>query len=110
MDGPHSEPGERTQRDRVLARLDGMVAEGRVTAAEAARLREARDQEEFELAMGAVRARHAGSRLDGAVASGRMTPEEAGAWRERLREGEHPRELRGLLRGVEAPPEGDDAS
>ena len=99
MDGDRS---DRTQREKILARLDHMVAAGRVTPDEAARLRDADDAEEFELAMGAIRARHAGARLNAAVDSGHMTRGDADEWKGRLRAGDHPRELRGLLRDVGA--------
>ena len=100
-----TDPSDRTPREKILARLDHMVAAGRIAPDEAARLRGARDDEEFELAMGAVRARHAGTRLDAAVAAGHMTRGHADEWLGRLRNGDHPRELRGLLRDVGAEPD-----
>ena len=96
------DPSDRTPRERILARLDHMVAAGRITPDEAARLRGAGDAEDFEQAMGGIRARHAGARLDAAVDGGHMTRGDADEWIERLRGGDHPRELRGLLRGVGA--------
>ncbi len=77
-----------------------MVEHGRVTEAEAARLRAATDDEGFEAGMRAIRARHAGAKLDAAVEAGQMTRGEADANLERLRNGEHPGALREQLRGI----------
>lgn len=81
-------------QERILARLDKMVAAGRVTATEAAALRAAVGPDDFEAAVGVIRMRHAGARLDAAVDHGQMTRQEADAYRERLAKGEHPRSLR----------------
>ena len=83
--------------DRILGQLDKMVASGRITEAEAARLRATAGTPEFDAAMGAVRARHAGAQMEGAIRSGEMTQEEADADLERLRRGEHPKGLRARL-------------
>ncbi len=81
-------------RARILERLDKMVASGRVTEAEAARLRTAADPDQFDDAVRSIRIRHAGARLEAAVESGQMTREEADGYLERLGKGEHPRSLR----------------
>lgn len=83
--------------DRVLAQLDKMVAAGRITESEAARLRATAGTPEFDAAMGAVRARHAGAQMEEAIRSGEMTQVEADANLERLRRGEHPKGLRARL-------------
>ena len=84
-------------RERILQRISAMVASGRVTEDEAANLRSAQSEEEFERAMGAIRARHAGEHLVSAVAEGDMSQAEADAHLERLRAGEHPNGLRARL-------------
>ncbi len=83
--------------DRVLGQLENMVAAGRITESEAAHLRATAGTPEFDAAMGAVRARHAGALLEGAVRSGEMAQEEADANLARLRRGEHPKGLRARL-------------
>ncbi|MFN2568645.1 MAG: hypothetical protein ABR564_03465 [Candidatus Dormibacteria bacterium] len=87
------ETGPKSQ-ERILARLDKMVASGRVTEAEAAGLRTAVQPEEFEAAVGSIRLRHAAARLDAAVEDGQMTRQEADGYRDGLAKGEHPRALR----------------
>ncbi len=47
------------QPERIIEQLDKMVASGRITPEEAARLRATAGTSEFDSAMGAVRARHA---------------------------------------------------
>ncbi|MDQ2959753.1 MAG: hypothetical protein M3R48_01685 [Candidatus Dormibacteraeota bacterium] len=81
-------------RERILERLDKMMAAGRVTETEAARLRAAAEPEQFDEAVRIIRVRHAGARLDAAVEGGQMTREEAEDSLERLKKGEHPRSLR----------------
>ncbi len=81
-------------RERVLADLDKMVAAGRVTETEAARLRAAAGPDQFDEAVRSIRVRHAGARLDAAVEGGQMTRAEADDNLERLKKGEHPRSLR----------------
>jgi hypothetical protein len=83
--------------DRILEQLDKMVAAGRITEPEAARLRATAGTPEFDVAMGAVRARHAGDQMDDAIRSGELTQEEADAHLDRLRQGEHPKGLRARL-------------
>lgn len=89
----------RTRRGRRAGsasseRLDKMVASGRVTEAEAARLRAAVDTDQFDHAVRSIRVRHAAARLDAAVEGGQMTQGEAAGYLDRLNKGEHPRSLR----------------
>ena len=84
-------------RSRLLERLDRMVASGQVTDTEAAQLRAAETEDEFDAAVTAIRTRHAGARLRAAVDDGHMSEEEAEANLARIRAGEHPRGLRALL-------------
>lgn len=84
-------------QDRILQQLDKMVASGRVTEEEAAALRAAAGTAEFEQAIGAVQARHAGEHMDSAIAAGEMTQAEADASLDQLRRGEHPKGLRARL-------------
>ncbi len=79
------------RQDRVLEQLEKMLASGRITDEEAAALRSATGPEEFDRAVGAIRARHAGAQMDSAIAAGEMTQEEADASLERLRTGEPPK-------------------
>ncbi len=85
--------------ERMMERLDAMVASGRITPDEAARLRATEGTSEFEEAVAAVRARHAQSHTDRAVGDGRMSAEEADGYLDRVRSGEHSRELRSSIRG-----------
>jgi hypothetical protein len=85
-------PGKDQQR--ILQQLDRMVSAGRVSPHEAERLRAAADADEFEAAMGDVRARHAGADLDTAVADGHLTQAEADDLLHWLRRGEHAPGLR----------------
>jgi len=84
-------------RDRVLKHLDKMIASGRVTGGEAERLRSARDQEMFTAAVRDIRARHAEAVVSGLVEDGRLSSNEADAILERIREGDHPAQLRADL-------------
>ncbi|MEO8899637.1 MAG: hypothetical protein ABI352_02195 [Candidatus Dormibacter sp.] len=92
-DGFENQTGPKS-RGRILERLDKMMASGRVTETEAARLRAAADEVQFDEAVRSIRVRHAGARLDAVVEGGQMTQEEAAGYLERLRKGEHPRSLR----------------
>jgi len=85
-------------RQRLVERLGHLVETGRVTEAEAARLRAASGPAEFERVVAGLRERHAGEKLSAAVTGGHMTQEEADASMERLKRGEHPRGLRAHLR------------
>jgi hypothetical protein len=84
-------------QDRIVRQLDKMVASGRVTEIEAARLRETTGTSEFDATLAGIRARHAGAHLDVAVAAGEMSQVEAEASLERIRTGEHPKGLRARL-------------
>jgi hypothetical protein len=84
---------------RMMQRLDAMVANGRITAEEAARLRAAEGTPEFEEAVARVRARHAQAHTDPAVAEGTMSQEEADRLLGRVLAGEHSTELRKQVRG-----------
>jgi hypothetical protein len=86
------------RQDRIIERLDTMVAAGRITPEEAAALRAAEGTPDFDAATGAIRARHAGKHMEGAITSGEMSKAEASGYLERLRRGEHPEGLRARLR------------
>ena len=88
------------QHERIIERLAGMVATGRITAGEASRLRAAVGTAEFEAVLATIRARHAQAHTDAAVAAGTMTAEDAEASLDRVRHGEHPSELRRHIRGA----------
>jgi hypothetical protein len=83
------------KRNGLMRQLDRLVASGRITSAEADRLREATNRDEFDAAARDISVRHAQAQLDAAVEAGEMTEEEAGMQLERLRNGEHRRTLRG---------------
>ena len=85
-------------RERLVERLDHMVASGRLTEPEAERLRTASEPTDFDDAVRNVRVRHARVKLDAAVADGEITRKEADELLEQLRNGEHPRSLRARLR------------
>jgi len=86
-----------TQRDRLVERLDHLVASGRVTAQEAGRLRAAGGRDEFTEVVRSISLRHAEGRVDAAVASGTLSDEEADRLLARLRNGEHLRSIRAEL-------------
>ena len=86
------------QTDRIMEQLDKMVASGRITADEAAQLRATEGTSEFDAAVAAIRARHAQAHTDRAVGDGRMSEEEAEGYLERVRGGEHSRELRTAIK------------
>jgi hypothetical protein len=77
------------EQQRVLKHLDRMVSTGRVTAAEAERLRGAGDVAAFDAALAEIRARHAGPDLDAAVTDSQLTQPEADELLDRLRRGDH---------------------
>jgi len=89
--------GPRT-RERLVGRLDHMVESGRLTEAEAEKLRGATAPNEFEDGVLNIRVRHARAKLNAAVEGGHMSEEEAAAYLDRLKRGEHPRGLRAHLR------------
>lgn len=82
---------------RIAGQADKLVAAGRLTAAEADRLRAAPDVSRAEQVVREIRARHASERLDVAVAEGAMSRQEADDVLERVRGGEHSRALRSHL-------------
>jgi hypothetical protein len=86
--------------ERIVARLDALVASGRVTDEEAALLRAAEGTAQFDGVLAAIRARHAQVHTDDAVAADRMSPDEADALLGRVRAGEHSRELRAHIKGA----------
>lgn len=83
----------------LVQRLDQMVARGRVTEAEADRLRSADDDAPFEEVVGDIRARHVASRLAQRVAEGSLSQAEADGLLERVRRGERSRALVKALHG-----------
>ncbi len=97
MDDDLEDTTDVTRRPRLMDRLDSMVDSGRVTGDEAARLRAAGGNDEFDGVVRDIRLRHARARLDTAVEGGSMTREEADGFIARLRAGEHPRSLRAHL-------------
>jgi len=86
------------KEERIIEQVDQMVASGRITEEEAAQLRATEGTADFDAAVGAIRARHAGAHTETAIAQGEMTQEEADGYLERLRSGEHPKGLRARLR------------
>jgi hypothetical protein len=86
-------------RERLLERVGKMLQAGRITAAEAERLRCAAGSSQFSEIVCEIRVRHAGARLDEAVEDGRLTREEANVLLGRLEDGEQPRFLHDLRRG-----------
>ena len=98
MDEYLDDPPSPGRRKRIIERLDQMVASGRVTPTEAAKLRSAALPSEFNATILEIRVRHAGTRLTAAVQEGQMTREEADAYLEQMKDGEHPRSLRAHLR------------
>ena len=96
MDEEQTTP-EPARLERLVEQADKMVASGRLTAEEAARLNAAPDPDRAEAVLRDIRARHAGERLDVAVAEGAMTRAEADEVLERVRGGEHSRRLRSHL-------------
>ena len=96
--GQPDQPMTPRQRENIARGLDKMVKKGQMTQDEADRLQDASDPEEFEVAVRALRARHADKRLAGAVKDGTMTKQEANDVLERIKTGEHSRSLRSHLR------------
>jgi polyhydroxyalkanoate synthesis regulator phasin len=80
--------------ERIIERLDAMVAAGRITDDEATRLRATVGTADFDDVLAGVRARHAQVHTDEAVAVGRLSSDEADGLLERVRGGEHSSELR----------------
>jgi len=86
------------KQERLVEQLDAMVASGRITLEEATRLRAAQGTADFDAAVGAIRARHAGKHMERPVATWEMDQDEADGYLDRLRQGERPK---GLGRGSE---------
>jgi hypothetical protein len=80
--------------ERIIERLDAMVAADRITEDEATRLRASVGTADFDDVLAGIRARHAQVHTDDAVAVGRMSSDEADGLVERVRAGEHSSELR----------------
>jgi hypothetical protein len=89
------------QEERIIEQLEKMVASGRITPGEAARLRAAAGTTDFDSAMGEIRARHAQVHADAAVAAGWLSREEADATLDRVRDGEHTAGLRAHISGTD---------
>jgi hypothetical protein len=90
-------------QQRIIEQLDTMVAAGRILEEEAVRLRASQGTDEFDAVLAGIRARHAQVHTDAAVAGGTMDPDEAARYLERVRGGEHSRELRARSKGQNAP-------
>jgi hypothetical protein len=86
------------RQERIIERVDKMVKSVRITEEEAAQLRATEGTPDFDGAVGAIRARHAGAHMEAAVAEGEMSQEEADGYLVRLRSGDHPEGLRARLR------------
>jgi len=87
-------------KHRIVEQVDRMVASGRLTEEEAGRLRAAEGSDAFEEVVADIRARHAQAHTDAAVAEGRISQSEADGYLDRVRAGEHSKELRGHIKGT----------
>ena len=85
------------KQERIISQIDKMVASGRITEEDAARLRATEGTADFDAAIADIRARHAGVHMERAINAGEMSQEEADSYLERLRNGEHPKGLRARL-------------
>ena len=94
------------RQDRILKQLDKMVSSGRMTAAEAQRLRSTQGSPEFENVIQDIRVRHASEGLDEAVADKQMSRQEADGHLQNLKDGQHPKGLRARLRVHNRPDHG----
>lgn len=86
-------------KDRIMEQLHRMVETGRISDAEAQRLRATRGTAEFATALNEVRARHAATHLDRAAEEGRIGREQGADFLDRVRAGDHSRRLRSDIRG-----------
>jgi hypothetical protein len=86
-----------TDGPRLMARLERMLAAGRITSEEAARLRTASGTDELDREAKQIRMRHFRAQVNAALADGRLSRSEAEALLDRLAQGESPRVLSGLL-------------
>jgi hypothetical protein len=84
---------------RVPRRLERLVESGRITPAEAERLREGDPGGVDDVVVG-IRVRHASARLEAAVGAGELRREEADSILARLRAGEHSPELRAQVNRI----------
>ena len=84
--------------ERLRARVDSLLAAGRITSEEAALVRAADDPAELELFVREIRRRHATEWVDRQVGTSRLDPEAARAMRRRLAAGEEPRAIWGSHR------------
>jgi hypothetical protein len=89
VDGAHDDLGDMTG-DRLRARVDKMLAAGRVTAEDAARVRAAADGDDLGAVVAEIRRRHAAEWLERMVKAGRIELREAEVMRRRLKRGEDP--------------------
>jgi hypothetical protein len=96
--GENRHAGLWMRRTRLLNKLDRLVDSGRLTSAEAARLRAASNADEFDAVAREISVRHARGDLDKAVAAGEITEDEADRRLEAVQKGEHRRSLRGHVR------------
>ena len=85
-------------QQRVLQRVDTMLAAGRITADEATQLCDAAESGTLEVALEELRRNHARARLATAVDREKVNAEEARVARDRLDAGEDPRFILGVLR------------
>lgn len=83
-------------------KLDKLIQAGRLTEDDAERLTAAAKSGELNDAAREMQLKHARARVNAAVEDGRLTQEDAQAIFDRLENGEDPRFLRGLRRGIPA--------
>src|SRR5262245_5227728 len=95
------------RRDRLLGRLDRIVQTGRMTEAEANRIRSARSADEFNAVARDIRVRHAKADLDRAVEAGTLARADADAILEQVALGEHRASLRAKSAAWRAAREGE---
>ncbi len=84
-------------QSRILEQLDKMVSSGRITDAEAARLRAADGRDAFDQVVNEIRTRHASAHMAQSVADGQITEKESAGYLEQIRHGGHPKDLRSRL-------------
>ncbi len=101
-DAPGWHPKQTSAR-QILERIDTMLAAGRITEKDAARLRSAADRGGLEEALQEIRLRHAKGRIAEALSSGLLTTEGARAAVERLDNGEDPRTVLRLAHRARPP-------
>jgi hypothetical protein len=92
VDGAHDDLRDMTGH-RLRARVDKMLAAGRVTAEDAARVRAAADGDDLGAVVAEIRRRHAAEWVARMVEAGRIEPSEANVMRHRLERGEDPHSL-----------------